>query len=208
MTRESPEDRRVTILRTTVNVIIERGFAALRIGDVARQLGISTGLVHYHFDSKEQLIAEALRFAADDERASMDDEVSAAEGAVEKLDTVFRAYCPKEAEPSWLLWIDSWGESMRSPELRTISQELDVAFAELPTDSIEQRVAEGTFSTRDSRAAAWRLSSLIDGLAVQLTVHDGIVEGITMLDWVRQGAGNELGCDVKLFTRRRKRRAA
>jgi AcrR family transcriptional regulator len=208
VSRESLEARRSAILQTTINVIVERGFGAMRISDVARQLGISTGLVHYHFESKEQLLAEAVRYAADGERNTMEDEVEAADGAVEQLDTVFQAYCPKEAEPGWLLWIDSWGESLRSPEIRRISQELDVGFARLLVSIIERGVTEGTFSTDDPVASAWRLSSLIDGLAVQLTVHDGIVDGITMLDWVREGAAKELDFDVSLFTRRRKRRAS
>ena len=52
-------ERRAEILEITCEVVIERGFAATRIADVAKRLGVSSSLIHYHFDSKEQLLAEA-----------------------------------------------------------------------------------------------------------------------------------------------------
>ena len=57
--RTTVEERRTEILDVTCQVVIERGFAATRIADIAQKLGVSTGLIHYHFDSKEQLLAEA-----------------------------------------------------------------------------------------------------------------------------------------------------
>ena len=37
------------------------GFQGASMGDVARAAGVSKGLLHYHFDSKEQLLVEAVR---------------------------------------------------------------------------------------------------------------------------------------------------
>ena len=208
MAREPVEARRTAILEATCRVLIERGFAALRIQDVARQLGISTGLIHYHFASKDQLLEAALRLAGQTDLDQLHADVAAAPGAVAKLDAYFQAYCPKGAEPGWLLWIDAWGESLRSPELRRISQEFDEASTQVVEDIIGVGVADGIFTTRDRHASAWRISALVDGLAVQMCVHDGVVDGITMLEWARTAAANELGFDLKLFTRRRASRVA
>jgi AcrR family transcriptional regulator len=49
--------RRAEILDAAVGVVLERGFAGTRVIDVADALDISTGLVHYHFDSKDELLA-------------------------------------------------------------------------------------------------------------------------------------------------------
>ena len=62
--KASVEERRNEILETTCLVVIERGFAATRVIDVAQRLGVSTGLIHYHFDSKDHLLAEAFEYAA------------------------------------------------------------------------------------------------------------------------------------------------
>lgn len=37
------------------------GFQGASMGDVAREAGVSKGLLHYHFDSKEQLLLQAMR---------------------------------------------------------------------------------------------------------------------------------------------------
>ena len=67
-------ERRDEILETTCEVVIERGFAATRIADVAKRLGVSSSLIHYHFDSKEQLLAEAFAHYARKDVAEMEAE--------------------------------------------------------------------------------------------------------------------------------------
>ena len=62
MKKQTVDERRQEILETTCEVVIERGFAATRIADVAKRLGVSTSLIHYHYDSKEQLLAEAFSY--------------------------------------------------------------------------------------------------------------------------------------------------
>jgi AcrR family transcriptional regulator len=78
-------ERRNEILETTCAVVIERGFAGTRIADVAKRLDVSSSLIHYHFDSKEQLLAEAFDYYANKD---------VAESASS------RTTCPKEATTS------------------------------------------------------------------------------------------------------------
>ena len=54
-------------------------------------------------------------------------------------------------------------------------------------------VASGEFHCDDPNGAAWRLTALLDGLGVQLTVHEGVVSRVEMIDWVREAAAKELG---------------
>ena len=132
MPKPSAEERRTEILETTCLVIIERGFAATRVSDVADRLGVSTGLIHYHFESKDHLLAEAFEYAAATDLARLDAELAEPGTAVEKLDRMFRLYTPADADSGWLLWIDGWGEALRSPTLKRISQDLDLAVAAAP----------------------------------------------------------------------------
>ena len=62
--KQTVEERRLEILAATCQVVIERGFAATRISDVAKQLNVSNSLIHYHFDSKESLLAAAFEYYA------------------------------------------------------------------------------------------------------------------------------------------------
>jgi len=191
--RPSVDERRREILEATCKVVIERGFANTRISDVAHELDVSSGLIHYHFESKGALFAEALRFASESDLARLASTVAEGDTAAEKLERIFQLYSPSESEPGWLLWIDSWGEAMRSRELRDISQELDLAWKQTIEQIIVEGVASGEFHCDDPNAAAWRLTALLDGLGVQLTVHEGVVSRAEMIDWVREAAAKELG---------------
>jgi AcrR family transcriptional regulator len=203
MPRSSVEERRREILETTCRVVIERGFANTRVADVAAALGVSTGLIHYHFDSKDQLLAEALAWAAEEDLAQLAATVAGGEDAVEKLDHAFRLYSPGKAEPGWVLWIDAWGEALRNPELRRISQELDVRWTQTLEAIISEGVASGEFRCDDPLSAAWRLCALLDGLGVQVTVHEDVFSREQMIEWVQRAAAAELDFPVEAFAARR-----
>lgn len=51
------------IVRAAARVIGKRGYDRASMGDVAREAGVSKGLLHYHFASKEDLLIEAQRAA-------------------------------------------------------------------------------------------------------------------------------------------------
>ena len=78
MKKPTVEQRRTEILEVTCEVVIERGFAGTRISDVAKRLDVSTSLIHYHFDSKEQLLAEAFSHYARKDLAAMEAQIEAA----------------------------------------------------------------------------------------------------------------------------------
>jgi AcrR family transcriptional regulator len=198
--KSTVEARRTEILETTCQVVIERGFAATRVADVANKLGVSTGLIHYHFESKDQLLAEAFRYAAEADLVRLSEQVANVDGPIAKLDQIFRLYTPVEAEPDWMLWIDGWGEALRSPALREISQALDLRWKRMLEQIIEDGVQAGLFTCTDPNAAAWRMAALLDGLSVQATVHEGLISRTELLDWVRTAASTELNLPRGAFT--------
>lgn len=196
--------RRNEILEATCQVVIDRGFAATRVSDVANRLGVSTGLIHYHFDSKELLLAEALRYAAEQDIARLEQELEQAPTALAKLDAMFAFDLPEAGEPSWTLWIDGWGEAIRNPTMRRISHDLDLAWKDRLRAIILTGVANGEFTCPDAEGTAWRLSSLLDGLGVQFTVHDAVTR-TQLLRHMRAAAALELGIDDSAFKRPRRR---
>ncbi len=188
--------RRNEILDVTREVIVERGLGHTRVSDVAAKLGVSTSLIHYHFESKEHLIAEAFRRAASEELARLRRVIEGAGSATEKLGRVFEFSTPTEAEPGWAMWIECWGEAIRVAELRDISREMDLAWKLELEAIIAEGVAAGEFACADPHAAAWRLAALIDGLGVQVAVHGGVISRSEMLDWVWAAARAELGAEA------------
>lgn len=198
--------RRTEILEATCRVVVERGFGRTRIADVADQLGVSTGLIHYHFESKDQLLADAFAFAAQEDLARLRADIAAADTVVGKLDAAFAMFEPDDGQSSWAIWIDAWGEALRVKELAAISTSLDVEWKDALEQVIRDGVRAGECTCTDPRAAAWRLAALMDGLAVQATVHDGVLTRSELQAWVRQAAIVELQLPADAFKRRRRRR--
>ena len=196
MKKPTVEERRTEILETTCEVVIERGLAATRIADVAKRLGVSSSLIHYHFESKEQLLAEAFSHYARKDLAEMEAEVEAAPTAVAQLDRAIQNYVPEgSGDVEWMLWIDGWGEALRNPMMRKISQELDEQSAGLLERVITNGVERGEFACDDPAAAAIRLTSVVDGLAVQFAAHEGLMTRDQLIDHVRTLAAWEVGLE-------------
>ena len=196
MKKPTVAERRAEILEVTCEVVIERGFAATRIADVAKRLDVSSSLIHYHFDSKEQLLAEAFAHYARKDVAEMEAEIEAAPSAVAQLDRVIHNYVPEgSGDVEWMLWIDGWGEALRNPMMRRISQELDAQSAGLAERVIRHGVETGEFVCVDPAAAALRLTAVVDGLAVQFAAHDGTLTRDQFIDHVRTLAAWEVGLE-------------
>ncbi len=188
------EERRAEILETTCEVVIERGFAGTRINDVAKKLAISSSLIHYHFDSKEQLLAEAFAHYARKDLAELDTEIESAPTALAQLDRAIQNYVPEGSDDvEWMLWIDGWGEALRNPMMKKISQELDEESVSQLRRVLSHGVETGEFVCPDPHASAIRLTALVDGLAVQFAAHEGMVDRNELIGHVRSLAAYEAG---------------
>jgi AcrR family transcriptional regulator len=191
--------RRAEILEATCQVVAERGFGATRVLDVASRLGVSTGLIHYHFDSKDHLLAEAFASAA---RRDIDrfPEALDAPTATEALARALALYSPVEGD-SWSIWVDAWAEAQRNDTLRTISRELDAAWVAMIRRIIERGVDATEFVCPDAHGAAWRIAALLDGLALEVVVHDKLVTPHELVAWIAHQAGFELQTDAAELVR-------
>ncbi|MEK7426408.1 MAG: TetR family transcriptional regulator C-terminal domain-containing protein [Actinomycetota bacterium] len=200
MKKPTVAERRTEILEVTCEVVIDRGFAGTRISDVAKRLEVSSSLIHYHFDSKEQLLAEAFAHYARKDLAEMEGEIKAAPTALAQLDSAIQNYVPEGSDDmEWMLWIDGWGEALRNPMMKRISQELDEQTSGLLVGVLEAGVASGEFHCASPAASAMRLTALVDGLAVQFAAHDGMMNRDQLIDHVRTVAAAEVGLTLAHF---------
>jgi AcrR family transcriptional regulator len=61
MSERTNADKAQRILDAAQRLLAERGHAAVTIGEIAREAGVSRGLLHYYFDSKEHILAQVVR---------------------------------------------------------------------------------------------------------------------------------------------------
>ncbi|MEU8527350.1 MULTISPECIES: TetR/AcrR family transcriptional regulator [Streptomyces] len=186
-------ERREELLRAAVTQIEARGVTAVRIADVAADLGVSNALVLYHFTTKEKLVAEAFAYAAESDLAHLRKLLGRRTSAVRRLRAAVRWYAPTGQAKGWRLWIEGWAVSLREPALREVAGDLDQQWKAELTAVIAQGAAAGEFPCPDPAAAAWRLTAFLDGLAVQMTSYSGSLSRAAMLEWADAALARELG---------------
>lgn len=192
--RPSPDVRKASILDAVLSVIIDVGYTQMTVADVARVAGVSTALVHYHFSSKTELIVAALRAACVDDKQLRESIVRADTTALARLDRVLCGTLPADpADASWLLWIETWGETRREAAIREVMDDLNQHEHRLLVGLIEAGIDAGEFRCADPGAAAERLMALRDGLAIQFTLFNVDLRAHHVRDLLRGALRNNLG---------------
>lgn len=193
MARMSPKDRRDAIVDAALAVAIRKGLAAVTVRDVAAEMGSSSGLIHHYFDSMDEVLAAAFARVAGEELAETEVVLAKAGDPVAVLTAFLDSYAPVAEDWSFQLWLDAWAEAARRPALREASSRLNLAWAGLVEKAIRDGVEAGVFRCDDPKGAAWRILSIIDGLALQVVAHRSIVNRADMLAWAATAAEHELG---------------
>lgn len=114
----SREARRQQLIEATIETIATHGYSRTTTGNVAREAGLSHGLVNFHFESKEMLLTETLRFLAEEYRLNWTLALAAAgETPAEQLDAILRADFNPEicTGPRVSAWCAFWGEAQSRP---------------------------------------------------------------------------------------------
>jgi AcrR family transcriptional regulator len=66
------EEQRSRILRAAIESIVEHGVDAVRLRDIARRAGVSTGMIQYYFESREDLLVEAFEWSSRELQNALD----------------------------------------------------------------------------------------------------------------------------------------
>jgi AcrR family transcriptional regulator len=196
-TRMSPTERREAIVDATLAVMLRQGMAATTARDVAHEMGTSGGLIHHYFASMDELHAAAFERAAVQGLEATQEALAGltSDDPVGRVQTFFATYVRAEQDWAFQLWLDAWSEASRRPVVREVSQRLNVAWQQLLAGEIRGGVAAGSFRCGDPDAAAWRILSLLDGLALQTVAHRLDLDREAVVAWSVAYAETELGLE-------------
>jgi AcrR family transcriptional regulator len=166
---------RERILDAAVKLIAREGIDDVRIARIAMAAGVSASLLHYHFESREALLAEALEHSyeiAGTARISVPDDEPAP--ATRRLAAMIDQCLPLDADlrDDWVLWVELWLRAVRHPELRPTAARLYARMHTWFADAIAEGAATGEFAVADPERTADRLLALIDGYGIRALNED------------------------------------
>ncbi|GAB3559310.1 TetR family transcriptional regulator C-terminal domain-containing protein [Spelaeicoccus albus] len=163
--------KRRDIVETAWKLIAARGYASVRIADIASACGTSSATVHYYFPSKRELFEESLRYSV---KLAFDRQVAvlyAIDDPVARLKKLVDLQTPDDevVGAEWSIWLQTWA---------------DVAVGAGAAENHRQGYARWFQTVRDAIAAGQQAGLVIDGpldgLALELTaIMDGL--GIKVL---------------------------
>ncbi len=162
---EKRAKRRRQLIDATIRCISRSGLGGTKLADVAKTAGLSQGIVNLHFDSKDNLLAETLRFLADEYRQSFEQALARAgpEPADRLLALMEMDFRPSICDPKKLaVWFAFWGEVKAVPTYRRICQQRDREYGEVLETLCRALIEDGGYDL-DAGVVADALSALTDG---------------------------------------------
>lgn len=161
------EQRRQQLIDATMICIARKGLGSTTLGDVAGEAGLSQGIVNLHFESKENLLNETLRYLADEYKTRFNRTLEkSGPGAADKM----RALMTLDLSPTILdrrnlaVWFAFWGEVKSRPRYRLVCEESDEYYDSVMRSLCDELIAEGGYSNITSAAVATMLTSASNGM--------------------------------------------
>jgi AcrR family transcriptional regulator len=180
---QAAAEARTRILAAAAACIVRDGLAQVRMASIARTAGVSAGLLHYHFDTKELLFGEVLRYSHEASAELNQRALSnAGDGPAERLSSFLDRCLPSDEQRAdeWLLWQELALLCIRDPHLAKVGADLYEDLYATVADIVREGVATGVFDTAlDPRAIAETAVALTDGLGGRVLARDpnlGIAE--------------------------------
>jgi AcrR family transcriptional regulator len=153
--------------------------------------------VHYHFDTRELLLAEALEASF---QVAGEVRLSTKYGPGPSIERLRRKVeeslpYPGRRVTEWGLWVELWLRAVREPALRQTAVEVYRGLHRSMRDLIAEGVEAGEFSIADVDGAVDRTLALIDGFGLRSLLGDPSVPVERAAEQVWSALARELGVE-------------
>jgi AcrR family transcriptional regulator len=169
----SKEKRRLQLIRATIRSIAKRGLSETTIATVAGEAKLSQGIINLHFQSKDRLMVETLRYVADEYRQVWQSALEkTGSGSAERLAALVEADFDKKVcdRNKVAVWFAFWGESKSRPTYRKICAERDEQYDDLLIELCTDIAQAGRYKAVAPEAVAKGLSAMTEGLWLDLLI--------------------------------------
>jgi len=172
------EARRRQIVETAIRTIAARGYSQSSLAEIAREAGISKGVISYHFEGKVELLEAILSRLLEEPAEFIKQRVDASDHAVDKLRAYVRANFEfmQTHRENYVALVDLW-ESRGSHE----SGNRFSAEAYAPSRAYLSRILEagreaGEFRARPAATLASVIQAAIDGVMLQWVFDEHTID--------------------------------
>jgi AcrR family transcriptional regulator len=176
-------------------VIAQIGIPALRLSDVAKEAGVSSGTVHYYFETKRDVITAAFEFNLADSLARRHELLSSKKDSLAILHDLVQSYLPTDerSRRAWKVWLALWAEGSRDPVLQEINDRLYGQWRDVVAGVIRSAQHQELARPGDPVVLANMLIGMLDGLAVQVLLGSQSMSLDAMQETCKAFIGDVIG---------------
>ncbi len=159
-------ERRAQIVQGLLQAMAERGYGGASIQTIARAAGLTSGLVHYHFESKQQILIELVRSLSDGVRARFERRARSARAPWKRLDAFIDAHLAlgDDADPQAVAcWVAIGAEALRQAEVRQVYEQALRADLELLQGIVVEVLEHEEIPRRHAARIAAGLMAAVQG---------------------------------------------
>jgi TetR/AcrR family transcriptional repressor of bet genes len=170
----SKEERQLQLIRATIRSVAKNGLSDTTMTTVAKQAGLSQGIINLHFQSKDRLLVETLRYMSDEYRATWQKALdgagpSPAERLAALVEVDFKmSVCDRN---KLAVWFAFWGESKSRPTYRKLCADRDIEYRRELEALCEELIEEGAYQGLNATVLATGLSAMTEGLWLDLLIR-------------------------------------
>ena len=172
--RALPSEKAERIVEAMRTSVARRGVAGSTFDHVAREAGVSRGLLHYYFGTKERLLAEVLRRDCEVRMASLDARMEGAktlDDVLERMLAELQELVSRDPDILTLVF-ELFTVGRRNPDLAAEFAQLTSRTRDQLTEVLAAKRDEGVLDlAAEPEAIADLLFSLADGLALRMVAE-------------------------------------
>jgi len=168
--RELSGEKAQRIIAAMRDSVARRGTAGSTFEHVAREAGVSRGLLHYYFGTKERLLVEVVRRDTELRVNRLDEPLASAKTADDVLDILVSSLMDLiENEPeAFLLLFELFIAGRHNPDIQRELGQLFSRTRNHVAEILKAKEREGVLNLRyDAEAVAAYLFAVADGFALQ-----------------------------------------
>jgi TetR/AcrR family transcriptional regulator, fatty acid metabolism regulator protein len=167
--------RRAQLTRAAYKAVGQKGYDDFTIRDIAKEAGLSTGLVHYYFKNKEDLLLNLLKEMNSNLKYYLNKALTVLSDPREKLLTFCdQAFDLVDKEKAYFhVLIDFWAQMNHNNRIRQANVKLFQSYRDEISAILKEGAANGLFKITDVKLTSVIIISLIQGTIIQYVIDNG-----------------------------------
>jgi AcrR family transcriptional regulator len=163
-------DKRTQLLVAAAATIVTRGYEAVRLRDIARESGVSTGMIQYYFESRDELLTAAFEHAVIEQIATWTRISNAQDDPWRRLLSLLDLISGElTSVEQCIIWTELCSCAARHEHLRPLVRTIYREWETLLAAAVRAGVERGVFQLRLPEAdVTSALVAIIDGVEVAI----------------------------------------